>query len=60
MVLIIDNKTIGVVGIFISLILLVISMFVTFFFLIYAIPILIISLIIIFNKKEDVIEQIKK
>jgi len=56
-----NNKLlIGFIGIFISMVLIILSLLFNLFFLIYGIPILIISLFILFNKKEDVIEQIKK
>jgi hypothetical protein len=55
-----DNRLIGFIGISVSLIFIIISVFYLFFFLLYAIPILILSLYILFNKKEDKIEQIKK
>ncbi len=55
-----DNKLIGTIGIFIFLFLLFVSIFSSLFFLIYTIPVLIISLYILFNNKEDKIEQIKK
>ena len=42
-----------------GLVLIVLSFFVSFFLLIYSIPILIIGFFILFNKREDAIEEIK-
>jgi len=48
----------GLFVIFLGLICLTFSIFLTPFLLIYAIPLLIIGLVISFNKKEDSIEEI--
>jgi len=42
-----------------GLVLIVLSFFASFFLLIYSIPILIIGFFILFNKREDAIEEIK-
>jgi predicted MPP superfamily phosphohydrolase len=42
-----------------GIILIILSFFVSYLFLFYSIPILIIGLFILLNKKEDKIEQIK-
>lgn len=49
----------GIIAIILGLILIIISFFTTFFILIYGIPIFIIGIFILFNKKEDEIEEIK-
>ncbi|MDD3178150.1 MAG: hypothetical protein PHR26_01395 [Candidatus ainarchaeum sp.] len=54
-----ENKLIGTIGIVIGSILTILGIF-FIFPLIYGLPILLISLFILFNKKEDEIEQIKK
>jgi len=55
----ITSRTItGIVIIIVGLVLIGLG-FLTWMTLIYGIPILIIGLIILFNKKEDVIEEIK-
>jgi len=43
-----------------GLVLTVIAFFASLFILIYGLPLLIIGLVILFNKKEDVVEPIKK
>lgn len=59
-----SRKIIGIililVGIVVSSIFFYASFEGTFIFLIYGIPILIIGIVIFFNKKEDKIEQIKQ
>ncbi len=50
----------GVLMVILGLVLIGISFFTSFFILLYGIPILIIGIIIFFNKKEDSIEQINK
>jgi CDP-diglyceride synthetase len=49
----------GSVMIIVGLVLIFVSPFVKFISLIYGLPILVIGLIIFFNKKEDLIEKIK-
>ncbi|MFC1697252.1 hypothetical protein ACFL1H_02895 [Nanoarchaeota archaeon] len=49
----------GIVTIIFGAILIIISFFSDYWILIYGIPILIIGFFILFNKKEDDIEQIK-
>lgn len=50
----------GIIMILLGLVLIGVSFFTSFIFLIYGIPILIIGIVILLNKKEDVIEQINK
>jgi len=50
----------GIVVSFIGFVLLVLSFLVSYFFLMYAIPLVIVGVFIIFNTKEDEIEAIKK
>lgn len=52
----------GIILIIVGLILVIVSFFTKPFFvpLIYGIPVLIIGLFILFNKKEDTVEKIKK
>ena len=49
----------GILTIILGLILIGVSIFKTYWVLIYGIPILIIGIFILFNKKEDDIEKIK-
>jgi len=50
----------GVVSILLGVFLIIIALKVTFWFLIYGLPIFIVGFFIFFNKKEDQIEEIKK
>lgn len=50
----------GIIGIVLGLVLIVSGFFIVFITWIYGIPILIISIFILFNKKEDDIEKIKQ
>lgn len=50
----------GFIVSFIGFVLLVLSFLVSYFFLMYAIPLVIVGVFIIFNTKEDEIERIKK
>lgn len=52
----ITGSTIIFIGIFIA----IVTIMETILTLIYAIPIIIIGIVILLNKKEDIIEQIKK
>ncbi|HEA46578.1 MAG TPA: hypothetical protein ENH99_02245 [Candidatus Pacearchaeota archaeon] len=49
----------GTIIIILGALLIILSFFESFFVLIYGIPLIIIGLIILFNKKEDEIEKIK-
>ena len=55
-----NRKLIGIIGILISFIFMGLGLLIIPFFFIYGIPILIVSIFIYYNKKEDSIEQIKK
>ncbi|NCP71935.1 hypothetical protein GW835_00890 [archaeon] len=56
-----DNKNIiNYIGLILSLILIFLGIIISPIFFIYGVPIFIVFLFILFNKKEDVIEQIKK
>jgi uncharacterized RDD family membrane protein YckC len=56
-----DNKNIiNYIGLFCGILLTFLGIIISFVFLIYGLPLLIIFIFILFNKKEDVIEQIKK
>jgi hypothetical protein len=55
-----SRMLIGFFSIFISIILIFLGIMFNLIFLIYGVPVLIIGLFILFNKKEDDIEQIKK
>jgi len=56
----ISQLIIGIVFIIGGLILTVVAFFAGFFVLIYGLPLLIIGIVILLNKKEDVVEPIKK
>ncbi|PIZ81726.1 hypothetical protein COX98_02600 [Candidatus Pacearchaeota archaeon CG_4_10_14_0_2_um_filter_30_11] len=49
----------GVVVLLLGVLLVITSIFVSMFLLIYGIPLLVIGIIILLNKKEDKIEEIK-
>ena len=49
----------GIIIIIAGLVLVGVSFFTSFFILIYGLPVLIIGIIILLNKKEDKIEEIK-
>jgi len=49
----------GIVMVFLGLVLAVVAFFTSLFFLIYSLILLVIGLFILFNKKEDSIEEIK-
>ena len=49
----------GIAIILLSLVLIIVSLFTTFFLLIYGVLALIVGLFILFNKKEDEIEERK-
>jgi len=51
---------IGIIFTIGGLILTVVAFFAGFFILIYGLPLLVIGIIILLNKKEDVVEPIKK
>ncbi len=54
-----SRKVYGIIITLIGIILIALSFFVTFFTLIYGIPLFAIGLFIWFNKKEDEIEKLK-
>jgi len=56
----ISQLIIGIVFIIGGLILTVVAFFAGFFVLIYGLPLLVIGIVILLNKKEDVVEPIKK
>lgn len=56
----ISQLIIGTIFILGGLILTVVAFFASLFILIYGLPILIIGLVILLNRKEDVVEPIKK
>lgn len=49
----------GITMILLGLVLTVVAFFEAFFILIYGVPLLIVGIVILLNKKEDEIEQIK-
>jgi ABC-type bacteriocin/lantibiotic exporter with double-glycine peptidase domain len=55
----VSRLIIGLFFIIVGIALIIVCFFITFFFLIYAIPLLIIGIVIIFNKNEDKIEKRK-
>lgn len=55
-----NKNLINYIGLFIGLVFIILGIFVSFVFLIYGGPIFLIFMFIFLNKKEDVIEQIKK
>ena len=56
----ISQLIIGIIFIIGGLVLTVIAFFASLFILIYGLPLLIIGLFILLNRKEDVVEPIKK
>jgi len=50
----------GIIGCIAGIFLIIMSFFESYFLLLYGIPVLLIGVFILFNKKEDTIEQIKK
>lgn len=51
---------IGIIFVIGGITMTVVSFFTSFFLLIYGLPLLILGIFILFNKKEDVVEPIKK
>lgn len=51
---------IGIIFTLGGLVLTIVAFFAGFFFLIYGLPFLVLGIFILLNKKEDVVEQIKK
>ncbi len=50
----------GIIAIILGTVLIIFSFFESYFILIYGIPILIVGIFILFNKKEDEIEKIRR
>ena len=50
----------GIIMIVAGLVLIGVSFFTSFFVLIYGLPVLILGIVILFNKREDEIEKIKR